>query len=99
MANYLVAGGVFRDLDGNESFTLVCPAPGELPYVMSEGESSYFKLIWQDAHLYQVENDYSLALVAPSAEALQWGVLAPEKVTPDPTLCKKLKTAFKALSA
>ena len=35
MSNYLVAGGVFQDLDGNELFTLVCPALGELPYVMS----------------------------------------------------------------
>ena len=99
MSNYLVAGGVFQDLDGNELFTLVCPAPGELPYVMSEGESSYFKLVWQNAHLYQVKEDYSLTLVAPSAEALQWGVMAPEKVTPDPALYKQLKTAFKAISA
>jgi hypothetical protein len=99
MSTYLVAGGVFQDLDGNELFTLVCPGHGELPYVMEEGDSSYFKLIWQNAHLYQVEDDYSLALVAPSPEALQWGVMAPEKVTPDPALYKKLKTAFKALPA
>ena len=98
MANYLVAGVVFQDLDGSELFTLVCPAPGELPYVMSEGESSLFKLIWQNAHLYQVEDDYSLALVAPSAEALQRGERAPEKVTPDPTMYKQLKNACKALS-
>jgi hypothetical protein len=99
MSTYLVAGGVFQDLDGNELFTLVCPGHGELPYVMEEGDSSYFKLIWKNAHLYQVEDDYSLALVAPSPEALQWGVMAPEKVTPDPALYKKLKTAFKALPA
>jgi hypothetical protein len=99
MSNYLVAGGVFQDLDGNELFTLVCPAYGELPYVMSEGESSYFKLIWQNAHLYQVEDDYSLALVALSDEALQRGVMAPEKVTPDPALHKQLETACKAISA
>ncbi len=97
MGTYLVAGGIFQDLDGNELFTLVCPGPGELPYVMEEGDSSYFKLIWQNAHLYEVEEDYTLALVAPSPEALQWGVMAPERVTPDPVLFKKLQTAFRAL--
>jgi len=97
MGAYFVAGGIFQDLDGNELFTLVCPSPGGLPYVMAERESSYFKLIWQNAHLYQVKEDYSLALVAPSLEALQWGVMAPERVTPDPVLFKKLRTAFEAL--
>ena len=51
MSTYLVAGGVFQDLDGNELFSLVCPSPGELPYVMEEGMKPYFKLIWQNAHL------------------------------------------------
>jgi hypothetical protein len=99
MGAYLVAGGIFQDLDGNELFSLVCPGPGELPYVMEKGASSFFKLIWQNAHLYKVEDDYSLALVAPSPEALQWGVMAPERVTPDPALHKKIKTAFKAMAA
>ena len=99
MGTYLVAGGVFQDLDGNELFSLVCPGPQELPYVMKEGMKPYFKLIWQNAHLYQVEEDFTLALVDSSPEALQWGVMAPERVTPDPGLHKKLQTAFKALPA
>ena len=99
MSTYLVAGGVFQDLDGNELFSLVCPGPEELPYVMKEGMKPYFKLIWQNAHLYQVEEDFTLALVDSSPEALQWGVMAPERVTPDPGLHKKLQTAFKALRA
>ena len=99
MSTYLVAGGVFQDLDGNELFSLVCPAPGGLPYVFKEGMKPYFKLIWQNAHLYQVEDDYTLALVDSSPEALQWGVMAPERVKPDAALYKKLKTAFKALPA
>jgi hypothetical protein len=99
MSAYLVAGGVFQDLDGNELFSLVCPGPGELPYVMAEDKKPYFKLIWQNAHLYKVQDDYSLSLVDSSPEALQWGVMAPERVTPDPVLHKKLQTAFKALPA
>ena len=99
MGTYLVAGGVFQDLDGNESFSLVCTSPGELPYLLEEGKSSYFKLIWNNAHLYQVEDDYTLTLVDLSPEALQCGVLAPERVTPDPTLFKKLQTALTTLPA
>ncbi len=99
MGTYLVAGGIFQDLDGNELFSLVCPGPGELPYVMKAGMKPYFKLIWQNAHLYRVEEDYTLALVDSSPEALEWGVMAPERVTPDPALCKKLKTACQALPA
>ena len=70
-----------------------------MPYVLKEGMKPYFKLIWQNAHLYQVEADYTLALVDSSPEALQWGVMAPEKVTPDAELGKKLRTACKALPA
>ena len=58
MSTYLVAGGVFQDLEGNELFSLVCPGPGELPYVLEEGKKGYFKLIWQNAHLYQVEEGF-----------------------------------------
>ena len=97
MRTYFVAGGMFQDLEGKQVFTLVGPSPGELPYVMGEGMKRYFKLIWQNAHLYQVEEDYTLALVDSSPEALQWGVMAPEKVTPAPELTKKLKTACRAL--
>lgn len=99
MSTYLVAGGIFQDLNGQELFTLVCPGPGELPYVMEEGMKSYFKLIWQNAHLYQIEEDYTLALVDQSPEALQRGVMAPERVTPDPDLFQKIRTACKALLA
>ena len=94
MSTYLVAGGVFQDLDGNELFTLVCPSASELPYVMEDGIKSYFKLIWQNAHLYQVEEDYSLTLVDLTPEALKWGVKAPERVMPDQDLFEKLKSAL-----
>jgi hypothetical protein len=94
---YIVAGGIFQNLNSNELFSLVCSSPGELPYVLEEGESSYFKLIWKNAHLYQVEDDYTLTLVDLSPQALDWGVLAPERVTLEPLLFKKLQTAFKAL--
>ena len=97
MSTYLVAGGIFQDLNSNELFSLVCSSPGELPYVLEEGNSSYFKLIWKNAHLYQVEDDYTLTLVDLSPQALDWGVLAPERVTLDPALFKKLQTALKAL--
>ena len=99
VSTYLVAGGIFQDLNGNELFSLVCPSPRELPYLFEEGKGFYFKLTWKNAHLYQVEEDFTLALVDSSPEALQWGVMAPERVTPDPGLHKKLQTAFKALPA
>jgi hypothetical protein len=96
---YLVAGGIFQDMEGNEVFALVCPSTGALPYVMQDSMRPYFKLIWQNAHLYKVEEDYSLALVDPSPEALQWGVQAPERVTPEPDLYKILRTACNGLPA
>jgi len=99
LSTYLVAGGIFKDLDGNELFSLVCPGSGELPYVMAEGMKPYFKLIWQNAHLYEIKEDYTLSLVDISSQALKWGVSAPKRVTPDPALFKKLKTACKALPA
>jgi len=99
MNTYLVAGGIFQDLDGNELFTLVCPSSGELPYVMDYGIKSYFKLIWQHAHLYQVEDDLTLTLVDLTPEALQWGVKAPERVTLDQNLYEKLKTALQGFAA
>ena len=99
MSTYLVAGGIFQDLNGNGLFSLVCPSPGEPLYMLEEGRSSHFKLIWENAHLYQVEDDYSLTLVDLSPQALHWGVLAPERVIPVPALFKKLQTAFKTLPA
>jgi hypothetical protein len=68
MSIYLVAGGIFPDLNGDERFTLVCPGSGELPYVFKDHTKSYFKLIWQNAHLYLVEDDYTLTLRAFSPE-------------------------------
>ena len=98
MSTYLVAGGIFPDLEGNELFTLVCPSTGDLPYVMADGQKPFFKMIWQNAHLYQVEEDYSLTLAALSPEAKEWGVKAPEKVTPDKNLSEKLKAVFQTLT-
>jgi hypothetical protein len=91
MNEYFVAGGSYKNLKGEERFDLVCPSPGEPPYVLIGGVMAYFRLIWQNAHLYRLEDDYSLTLVAPSPEALQWGVKAPERVTPDATLREQLQ--------
>lgn len=98
MSPYLVAGGIFQDLNGNELFTLVCPSSGQLPYVMEDSIKPYFKMIWQNAHLYQVEKDYSLTLAALSLEAIEWGVKAPERVTPDKDLFEKLKAVLQYLT-
>jgi hypothetical protein len=62
---------------------------------MINGVMPYFKMIWQDAHLYRVEQDYTLVLVAPSPEALQRGIKAPERVTPDANLLEKLFSAIR----
>jgi hypothetical protein len=99
MGTYFVAGGIYRDLNGNEIFSLVCLSSGGLPYVMDEGIKPYFNLIWLDAHLYQVEEEYSLALVDLSPQALQNGVMAPERVKPGPDLSQRLQAALKALQA
>jgi hypothetical protein len=96
MGTYFVAGGIYHDLNGNEMFSLVCPSSGELPYVMDEGIKPYFKLIWHNAHLYRVEADYTLSLVALSPEALQYGIEAPESVTPNVDLMKKLRCIIKS---
>ena len=95
MSKYFVAGGVYTNLKGEECFDLVCLGPGEPPYVMVVGVMDYFRLIWRNAHLYRLEDDYTLSLVAPSHEALQWGVKAPEKVWPDANLLEKLRTVIK----
>jgi hypothetical protein len=94
VSTYLVAGGIFQDLEGNELFTLLCPSTGDLPYVMADGQKPFFKMIWQNAHLYQVEEDYSLTLAALSPEAVEWGIKAPERVTPDKNLFEKLKAVL-----
>ena len=73
MGQYFVIGGIFQDINGHEQFTLACPSNSEVPYVMVDGVMDYFRLVWQNAHLYRLEDDYSLSLVAPSPEALRWG--------------------------
>ncbi len=95
MNDYFVAGGTYTSLKGEESFDLVCPGPGEPPYVMIDSVTDYFRLVWQSAHLYRVEDDWSLSLVAPSPEALQCGIKAPEKVCPNENLLKKLRAVIK----
>jgi hypothetical protein len=96
MNDYFVAGGTFTNPEGKEWFDLVCPGPGEPPYVLIEAEvRGYFMLVWQDVHLYQVENDYTLSLVVLSQEALQWGIQAPERVKPDEELVEKLRAVIK----
>jgi hypothetical protein len=96
MNDYFVAGGTFKNPEGTEWFDLVCPAPGEPPYVLIEEEvMGYFMLVWQDVHLYRVENDYTLSLVVLSQEALQWGIQAPERVKPDEELVEKLRAVIK----
>jgi len=91
MNEYFVAGGIYKNLKGEERFDLVCPGPEEPPYVLLRGVMAYFGVIWQNAHLYRLEDDYSLTLVASSPEALQWGVKAPERVTPDAALREQLQ--------
>ena len=91
MNDYFVAGGTYTNLEGEERFDLVSPGPGEPPYVLIDGVMDYFRLIWQSAHLYRVEDDYSLILVAPSPEALSCGVKAPERVTPNASLLQHLQ--------
>lgn len=94
MSEYFVVGGAFQKLQG-EKFDLVCFGPGELPYVLADSIMDYFRLLSQNAHLYRVEGDYSLSLVASSPEALLRGVKAPEKVRPDGKLTEKLRLVIK----
>ena len=94
MSHYFVAGGIFIDPKGNERFALVCPGPEEKPLVMGEGVSRYFILVWEHAHLYRLEEDFSLTLVAASPIALQGGVGAPERVMPNTNCLEKLRTSI-----
>jgi hypothetical protein len=95
MNECFVAGGIYKNLRDEEYFALVCPSPGDLPCLMLDGMMAYFRLMWQNAHLYRVEEDYTLTLVAPSTEALQWGVKAPERVWPAEDLLIKLRAVKK----
>jgi hypothetical protein len=94
MSIYIVAGGIFKNEEGEERFDLICPGPGQPPYVLGEDVLGYFKLIWQSSHLYRVEDDYTLSLVVVSPEALEWGVKAPELVTLDEELRERLKVVL-----
>jgi hypothetical protein len=62
---------------------------------MAESVMRYFRLFWQNAHLYRVEKDYTLALIVSSPEALERGVKAPLRVTPDKELLVKLRSVIK----
>lgn len=95
MSHFFVIGGIYEDPNGNQRFALVRPEPGEPPFVMGDSVMSYFRLIWNHAHLYRVEEDYTLALVAASSEALRGGVRAPERVTPELDLLEELQEAIK----
>ncbi len=94
MTEYFVAGGVYLDLVGNEHFTLVGPNREEPPFLMINGLRQYFGRLCQQAHLYRVEPDYTLSLVAPSSQALVWGIKAPERVTLDQEALKKLQAVM-----
>jgi len=91
MSQFFVAGGVFIDPGGQERFALVCPRSGEKPLVMGDSLNRYFIQIWHHAHLYRIEKDYSLTLVAASPLALQGGIKAPERVTPSTNWLEKLR--------
>ena len=91
MGQLYVAGGIFMDPKGKERFALVCPGPEAKPLVMEESLSRYFIQIWHHAHLYRIEKDFSLTLVAASPVALQGGIGAPERVTPTANWLEKLR--------
>jgi len=91
MSEYFVAGGVYQDPRGNERFALLGPDREEPPFLMVDGVRRYFGRLSQLAHLYRVEKDLSLSLVAPSTQALEWGIKAPEKVTLDREVLAKLQ--------
>lgn len=89
-----MAGGIFKNEEGEERFDLISSGPGQPPYVLAEDVLEYFKLIWQSSHLYRVEDDYTLSLIFVSLEALVWGVKAPEHVTLDEDLRERLKVVL-----
>jgi hypothetical protein len=94
MHQYFVAGGIYQDPQGNEHFSLLSPAREKPPYLMIDGVRRYFNRLSQHGHLYRVEEDYSLSLVAPSPQALEWGIKAPEKVTLDGKMLEKLQAVM-----
>ena len=94
MIHYFVVGGIFQDKDGNEKFALLRPEPGEPPIIMEDSVIRYFTLIWHQAHLYRVEEDYTLALVTASHQAMQEGITAPERITLNTDLLEELQAVI-----
>jgi len=94
MIHYFVVGGIFQDKDSNERFVLLRREPGEPPIIMVESVIHYFTLIWRQAHLYRVEEDYTLALVTASHQAIQEGIKAPERVTLNTDLVEELQAVI-----
>jgi len=91
MGQHFVAGGVFIDPQGQERFALFCPESGKKPLVMADSLTHYFIMICRHAHLYRVEKDCSLTLVAASPVALQGGIGAPERVEPTTSWLEKMQ--------
>ncbi len=94
MSVYFVAGGVYQDYRGQERFVLMAPNQEAPPYLMIDGLTQYFTLLRHQAHIYRVEEDYTLSLVAPSSKALEWGVRAPERVRLDQDSLAKLQAVM-----
>ncbi|MGQ9689185.1 MAG: hypothetical protein ACUVXF_10420 [Desulfobaccales bacterium] len=91
MSEYFVAGGIYQDHTGKEKFALIGPNLEEPPFLMVDGLRRYFGRLCQQGHLYRVEEDLTLSLVAQSHQALEWGVKAPERVVLEPELRGKLE--------
>ncbi len=98
MSEYFVAGGVYQDYRGQERFVLMAPNREAPPYLMIDGLMKYFTLLHHKAHIYRVEEDYTLSLVAPSSKALEWGVRAPERVRLDQESLARLQNVMNNLS-
>ncbi len=95
MGEYFVVGGTYTNQKGEDCFDLACSGPGGPPYVMIGGVMDYFRLICQNAHLYRVEDDYTLTLVILSPDAWQGGIKAPQRVWPDVKLLEKLQAVIR----
>jgi hypothetical protein len=80
MSKYIVPDTIFKNQKSEEWFDLLSSGPKESPYFLVKDVMSNIKLVWQNAHLYRVKNDYPLSLGVLSHEALPWGIKAPEMV-------------------
>jgi hypothetical protein len=81
MSELFVAGGLYQGFGGEQRFILLGAGREGPPYLMVDSVRGYFGDLSRLGHLYRVEKDRSLSLVAPSPQALEWGIVAPEKVT------------------